>query len=294
MNSQINSSILASFVCDAYSLGAHWVYDEKELKNLPINWQELNTPQSLWHRDKECGDFTHYGDQALFLLEYINQNKTFDKEAYYNFWKAKMSHYNGYIDASSRAALGAVGASSNDLSICGRIAPLLFCSSSKEEFLENVAAFVSVTHNSPLAFNASAFFAELLWLAQENDDISSHIKSIKSNYPMFEIWIDEAIEKKECDSFETIREFGPACGIDGGFAGVIYLLLQNKSFKEIMILNAQAGGDSSARGMVVAMIFGMNADVELPTEWIDGMKNRNKIINLLNGLEQLSLENLVK
>jgi ADP-ribosylglycohydrolase len=98
---------------------------------------------------------------------------------------------------------------------------------------------------------------------------------------MFEKWIDEAIEKKECDSFETIREFGPACGIDGGFASVIYLLLQNKSFKEIMTLNAQAGGDSSARGMVVAMILGMNTDVELPTEWIDGMKNLNNINNLL-------------
>jgi len=278
----IKKSILSSFVCDAYSLGAHWVYDEKELKNLPINWESLNAPQSLWHRGKECGDFTHYGDQALFLLEFIKQNKTFEKEAYYNFWKAKMSHYEGYVDGSSRAALSAIGASSNDLSICGRIAPLLLCSSSKEEFLENVATFVSITHNSPLALNASAFFAELLWLAQDNDDIASLINTIKPNYPMFEKWIDEAIEKKEYDSFETIREFGPACGIDGGFAGVIYLLLQNKSFREIMTLNAQAGGDSSARGMVVAMILGMNADVELPTEWIDGMKNLNKINNLLN------------
>lgn len=281
MTEQMKTSILATFVCDSYSLGSHWVYDEEQLKNLPIDWEELNAPQSLWHKGKECGEFTHYGDQNLFLLEFISKNEHFNKEDYYKFWKEKMSNYKGYIDASSRESLEKIGASSQDLSICGRIAPLLLCSSSKEAFLKNVAAFVSVTHNSELALNASDFFAELLWLSQENVNISSLINTIKPNYPMFEKWIDEAIEKKESDSFETIREFGPACGIDGGFAGVIYLLLQNKSFREIMSLNAKAGGDSSARGMLVAMILGMNKEVELPSKWIEGMKNFNHINKLL-------------
>lgn len=276
----IKKSILSSFLCDTYSLGAHWVYDEKELESMTINWETLNAPHSLWHKGKESGDFTHYGDQTLFLLEFVSQNKSFNKQEYYNFWKAKMSNYTGYVDGSSRDALEAMGASSNDLSICGRIAPLLLCSSFKEEFLKNVADFVSITHNSTLALNASAFFAELLWLSQENNDIKSLINATRANYPIFQKWIDEAIEKKDSDSFETIRDFGPACGIDGGFAGVIYLLLQNKSFKELMILNAKAGGDSSARGMVVAMILGMNTDVELPSEWIEGMKNREYINKL--------------
>lgn len=281
MKNKIKKSILSSFVCDAYSLGSHWVYDEKELENLNINWGTLNAPQSLWHRGKECGDFTHYGDHTLFLLEFISQNGTFNKEDYYNFWKEKMSNYEGYVDGSSRSALEAIGASSNDLSICGRIVPMLLCSSSKDEFLTNVSSFVSVTHNSELALNASSFFAQLLWDSQESTDLVSLINAIKPNYPMLQKWIEEAIEEKDKDSFETIRDFGPACGIDGGFAGVIYLLLQNKSFQEVMTLNAKAGGDSSARGMVVAMILGMNEDVELPDKWIDGMKNITNIQTLL-------------
>lgn len=277
----IKKSILSSFVCDAYALGAHWVYDESELENLAINWETLNAPQSPWHKGKERGDFTHYGDQTLWLLEFISQNKTFNKEEYYSFWKAKMSNYKGYVDGSSRESLEAMGASSNDLSICGRIAPLLLCSSSKEEFSKNVAAFVSVTHNSALALSASAFFAELLWLSQESNEISTLINAIKANYPMLEQWINEAIEKKNSDTVETIREFGPSCGIDGGFPSAIYLLLQNKSFKEIMISNAKAGGDSSSRGMVAGMILGMNTDTELPSEWIEGMKKLNYINKLL-------------
>lgn len=268
MNEQIENAILSALVCDRYSLGAHWVYDEKELQNLPIDWESLNDPQSLWHRGKKRGDLTHYGDHMLFLIEYIRKNEGFDREAYYNFFKEKMADYKGYVDASSRGALEAIGASSNDLSICGRIAPLLLCSPTKASFLENVAAFVSVTHNSELALNASAFFAELLWHAQESDDRVQIIEQLKPKYPKLAQWIDEAIEKRDAPSFETIREFGPACGIDGGFAGAIYLLLQEKSFKEIMIENAKAGGDSSARGMAVAMILGISPSIELPKEWL--------------------------
>jgi len=268
MHENIERSILSSLVCDRYSLGSHWVYDEKELKNLPIDWETLNAPQSLWHRGKNAGDMTHYGDHTLFLVEYIRRNGSFNKETYYEFWREKMSDYTGYVDGSSRNALENIGASSQDLGICGRIAPLLLCSASKEDFLENVAAFVSITHNSPLALNASAFFAELLWHSQENDDIAALINELKPNYSGLSAWIEQAQEKKDAPSFETIREFGPACGIDGGFAGAIYLLLQDKSFKEIMIENAKAGGDSSARGMAVAMVLGMNPKIEIPQTWL--------------------------
>ncbi len=134
--------------------------------------------------------------------EFIKKNGHFNKEAYYKFWKEKMSNYEGYVDGSSRESLENIGASSQDLSICGRIAPLLLCSSSKEEFLNNVAAFVSITHNSELALNASAFFAELLWLSQENDDTLSLINELKTKYTVFTKWIDEAIEKKDDNSLE--------------------------------------------------------------------------------------------
>lgn len=272
MNANIKKSIQSSFVCDTYSLAAHWVYDEKELEGLDINWETLNAPQSLWHKGKESGDFTHYGDQTLFLLEFITKNGSFDKEVYYDFWKEKMSKYEGYIDGSSRESMASMGATSSDLSICGRITPLLLCSKSKEEFLKNVTDFVSITHNSELALSASDFFAQLLWMSQTNDDTSALINTLKPQYPLLSQWIDDAIAKKEFSSFDTIRNFGPACGIDGGFAGVIYLLLQNKDFKTLMIDNAKAGGDSSARGMVVAMILGIKGDVNLPQAWVDGMK----------------------
>jgi len=281
MTQKIQNSILSALTCDAYCLGAHWVYDENDLKNLPIDWERLNPAQSMWHKDKSAGEFTHYGDQMFYLLEFIHQNKSFDKESYYNFWKEKMTHYDGYIDGSSRNSLEGIGASSNDLSICGRIAPLLLCSDSKEKFLHNVAEFVSITHNSPLALSASEFFAQVLWMVQENKELRTIIDQLKPKYKELSPWIEQAISKKDFNSFDAIREFGPACGIDGGFAGVIYLLIQDKDFKSILVENAKAGGDSSARGMVVAMILGLKEELTLPKEWVQEMKKYKQIHTLL-------------
>ncbi len=268
MDKQIQNAINAALACDRYSLAAHWVYDETQLKNLPIDWEKLGDPQALWHKGKKAGDLTHYGDHLLFLVEFLQKHKSFDRDAYYAFWCEKMACYDGYVDASSRATLEGIGGVSQDLSICGRIAPLLLCSKNKEEFLANIEAFVSVTHNSPLALKASAFFGELLWESQKRSDRIAIIKELVPHYEEFGAWINTALAKKDAPSFETIRAFGPACGIDGGFAGVIYLLAQEKSMKALMIENAQAGGDSSARGMVVAMILGMDEKTQIPKEWM--------------------------
>ena len=79
------------------------------------------------------------------------------------------------------------------------------------------------------------------------------------------------MESKNSDTINSIRAFGPACGIDGGFAGVIHLLSLEDDFKTVMQKNAKAGGDSSARGMVVAMILGAQDDCIAHEEWMNEM-----------------------
>ena len=267
MDKKIANSILASLTTDAYLLGSHWVYDEEQLVNLPINWETLNDPQAMWHKGKVKGDFTHYGDQTYFLLEYMAENKKFNKQDFYSFWSKKMSNYTGYIDGATRNALEKMGSSSNDLSICGRFAPLLINASDRESFLVNVNELVEITHNSELAKSASQFFAELLWDSRDNQDIKGNIQNLKAKYPTLLTWINEGVSSKDENTFTTIRDFGPACGIDGGFAGVIHLLSLDDDFKTIMQKNAKAGGDNSARGIVVAMILATQENFEQNEEW---------------------------
>ncbi len=77
---------------------------------------------------------------------------------------------------------------------------------------------------------------------------------------------------KNNDTFETIRGFGPACDISGGFEGVIHLLCKYDNLRDMLVCNAKAGGDSSARGMIATIIFmaqeNKNAN-QIPSAWLN-------------------------
>ena len=275
---KIKDLVLSSLVVDSYCLGTHWIYDEEQLVNNSIDWNALNAPMAIWHKGKTAGDFTHYGDQTLWLYEFLKDKNCFDEKEYLNFWFDKMKNYTGYIDGSSRNTILNIennvspsGANSHDLSVVGRIVPLLKVSKTKEEFLKNVEKFVSITHNSQLAKESADFFAKLLVLVLEKNDIKESILKLKNECAEhLKNMIDNALNSNEEDSFKAIRNFGPACGITDGFSGVIYLLLKYNNLKEMVIANSKAGGDTSARAMIATIIFMANNEIEqLPKEWIN-------------------------
>ena len=274
---KIKDLILTTLVTDAYCLGAHWVYDEEKLKSLPINWDELNPPQAMFHHAKDAGNFTHFGDQILWLCEFLAGKSQFDPQAYEAFWFEKMQTYEGYMDGSSRTTIENIknsltpsGANSTDLSIIGRIAPLLLVSKDKEEFYTNVASFIKVTHNSAQALMCGEFFAKLLIAVLDGEPLFEAIDNLKSNYPTeFSQMIEDGLSSKDKDSFEVIRDFGPACSINDGLSGVMHLLAKYDEFQTMLIQNAKAGGDSSARGMLAALIFkASNPSAQLPQNWL--------------------------
>lgn len=277
---KIKELVLSTLVSDAYSLGAHWIYDEKQLETLDLNWEELNEPKSIWHKGKVIGDFTHYGDQTLWLYNFLEDKKSFDASEYIKYWKSKIESYNGYIDGATRETLENIkndvtptGSLSTDLSIIGRITPLLLVSKSKEDFLENVEKFVSCTHNSNEAIVSSKFFASLLLKVLLGESIEESILELKDSFDTkIQAYIINGIASKINDTFTTIREFGPACDIEGGFEGVIHLLCKYDNLKDMLIANAKAGGDTSSRAMIATMIFMAQKDKKLsqiPTSWLN-------------------------
>ena len=275
---KIKDLVTSSLVVDSYCLGTHWVYDEEQLINNSIDWNGLNAPLAMWHKGKTAGDFTHYGDQTLWLYEFLKDKDSFDEEAFRNFWFEKMQTYNGYMDGASRNTIENIknkiepsGSTSTDLSIVGRIAPLLKVSKTKDEFLKNVQKFVSITHNSQLAKECADFFAKLLILVLEKNDIKESILKLKDECnEHFQDMIEKALNSKDEDSFKAIRSFGPACGINDGFSGVIHLLIKYDNLKEMIIANSKAGGDTSARAMIATIIFMANHEIgQLPKEWMN-------------------------
>lgn len=256
--------VLASLIADSYCLGSHWIYDEKQLANLNTNWEELNPACSIWHKGKSAGEFTHYGDQINILYQYILDNNDFDLEKYIPYWKRRMESYDGYLDSATKTTLENLnnnkefpcGSPSTDLSIVGRIAPLLLVSNTKDEFLSNVEKLVKITHNSTIAVESAKFFAKVLIDILDGIEMIESIKDRKDEFSSTILnYVNEGLASVDEDTFQTIRKFGPACSIDDGFRGVIHLLAKYTNFKEVLIKNAQAGGDNSARAMIVAILF---------------------------------------
>jgi ADP-ribosylglycohydrolase len=277
---KVKELVLSSLVADAYSLGAHWIYDEQQLQSLEVDWNNLNDAKAIWHKGKTAGEFTHYGDQTLWLYQFLQNKDEFNEAEYLEFWKNKMDSYNGYIDGSSRETLENIkknkspsGSTSTDLSIVGRIAPLLLVSKSKDEFLQNVDTFVKCTHNSQEAIVTAKFFATCLLSILENKKIEEAILSLKADFDTrIQSYIYSGIASKTDDTFESIRGFGPACDIHGGFESVVHLLCKYDNYKDLIVCNARAGGDSSARAMIASIIFMAQEDKninQIPTSWLN-------------------------
>lgn len=275
----IKELILSTLVADSYSLGSHWVYDEKQLLNLDVNWNELNDAKALWHKGRKAGEFTHYGDQMLWLYNFLQNKEEFNTQEYTKYWFDRMQCYNGYIDGATRDTLANIneglfptGSSSTDLSIIGRIAPLLLVSKDKEQFLENVEKFVQITHNSNEALVASRFFAKLLLRVLAGDELNKAIEETKEKFDSkIQAYVNSAISSKTQDTADAIRNFGPACDINGGFQGTIHLLSKYDNLKDMLICNAKAGGETSARAMLATLIFMAQPDKKLsqiPTSWL--------------------------
>ena len=136
MISKSRAMVLASFVADSFALGVHWIYDTKEIEGRFGRVQHLLKPEKdSYHATKGVGEFTHYGDQALVLLESVAACTRFDLDHFSTSWRALFSNYRGYLDKATKGTVKNFaegspptesGSTSTDLAGASRIAPLVY------------------------------------------------------------------------------------------------------------------------------------------------------------------------
>lgn len=270
--------LLSTLAADSYCLGSHWVYDAKELKNLDIDWEVLNPPHVAWHEGKDKGDFTHYGDQILILNDFLKDKNTFNVTEYMIYWKEKMQTFKGYIDGSTKETLSNLdnnlnipcGSNSGDMSVIGRIVPLLKVSQTRDEFTQNTKLLAQATHNNEDVLEAMHFFSQLLLEVLDGKGIQESIIKLKEQAPpKIQAYIDAGYNSKEKETFEAIAGFGSACPTEFSFPSTMHILFKYSNFKEALIQNAKAGGDSSARAMVIAYLMTAEDSIEIvPKQWL--------------------------
>ncbi|MFT4587441.1 MAG: hypothetical protein ACI8QF_001535, partial [Limisphaerales bacterium] len=79
MDARLNGMLWGSFAGDALSLGAHWIYNPGKIKRKFERLSNYLDPlPDSYHPKRKAGDFTHYGDQSLTLLQSVGAKGAFD------------------------------------------------------------------------------------------------------------------------------------------------------------------------------------------------------------------------
>jgi len=297
MEDQKKTLVLASFVADSLALGAHWIYDTERIrKELGRVDQLLNPLPDSYHPSTHRGEFTHYGDQTMILLESVAERGAFDLEDFSARWRALFGDYKGYFDQATKATLQNfsrgktpfdAGSSSSDLAGASRISPLVCRYAQDLDALLSAARDQTrMTHNHPLVVEGAEFFARLCWRILQGDRPVSAIQDVTAEKfkgsPLSE-WVERGLASKAEESVAVIGRFGQSCHVDEAFSGVVHLIAKyEKDLKEAMIQSVMAGGDSAGRGMLVGMVLGAHLGSKgLPAEWVSGLERRKEISALI-------------
>ncbi len=297
------NGVFGAFIADSLALGPHWIYDTAEIDKKFPTLDVLSAPGTSYHPGKTKGDQTHIGDQAFLVLKNCMENGgVFDAESFMKswleFWQSGTQSYKDHAtkDTLENIAAGKpltqAASSSEELAGVARglfIAPLYsYLQKSEKEAVDAVMLQASLTHNSELVKETTKYLSEVCYSLSENQtDIQTTIKTVaeKSDSKMIKESFAKATHYAELsmDPRQAIKEIGQSCALPDAFIAVMFLLIINtKDSADILRINALAGGDSSARGLVLGTIIGIANGIDsLPSEWLNDLKLKTEIENLL-------------
>ncbi len=292
------TTVLSSFVADSLALGVHWIYDTARIEKEFGRVDTFRKPASdSYHRTKDRGEFTHYGDQTFVLLESLAAKGGFALDDFAARWRRLFEGYDGYYDQATKATLQNfslgkrpvdAGSPSNDLSGASRIAPVVFCYRTDLDTLVKAARDQTrMTHNDPHVIDGAEFFARVAWLVLRGTSPVAALEEVSSerfNNSSLWHWVRNGIESKGSESVSTIARFGQSCHVDDAFAGVVHLIAKYEdNLEEALVQAAMAGGDSAGRGMIVGMVLGAHlGERGLPGQWVSGLRRGREIMDLLD------------
>jgi len=301
MTDNAKAMVLGSFLGDSLALGVHWIYDQGQIAQTHGRLAGLKAPApGSYHPTKQAGEFTHYGDQALLLLQCVADKSGFDPGDFSARWRAMFEGgYTGYVDRATRNTLSQLaagwepqdaGSASDDLSAASRIAPLVYVYRNDiDAMVAACRAQAAMTHNNAKVVDASEFFARTTHaVLSGSSPIDAMTAAITDRFPgsPLHAWFKQGLDAVSEDSLLAIARFGQSCHVDGAFQSVVQLLARHQDAPaEALVDSAMAGGDSAARNMIVGMVLCAQSGIgSIPAGWLDSLGERSKIEELLDVL----------
>jgi ADP-ribosylglycohydrolase len=298
MNDKAQAMVLGSFAADALSLGVHWVYNTNVIDKKWGKVENYIKPERpTYHPSKDLGEFTHYGDQAMVLLESVADNSGFSLNHFAQRWQDFFKSYDGYFDSATNDTLDNLaagkditeaGSGSDDLPGAARIAPLVYCyHNAEDKLIESVRSQTAFTHNNPEVIDSAEIFARVARKVVHGTTPVAAINQVVddgfSQGPYAE-WVDEGLKSGDTDTRQAMLDFGQMCEIEAAFPCVIHLIARyEENLSQCLIENAMAGGESAGRGMIAGMILGAHLELRaIPQRWLSELKAYSLIVELMH------------
>ncbi len=298
MTDNAKAMVLGSFLGDALALGVHWIYDQGQIARAHGRLAGLEAPAlGSYHPTKQAGEFTHYGDQALLLLQCVADKSGFDPVDFSARWRSLFEGgYTGYVDRATRNTLSQLaagwepqdaGSASDDLAGASRVAPLVYVyRNDLDAMVAACRAQAAMTHNNGKILDAAEFFARTTHaVLSGSSPIDAMTAALEGRCPGSPLhgWFKLGLDAASGDSITAIARFGQSCHVDGAFQSVVQLIARHQGEPaEALVDSAMAGGDSAARNMVVGMVLcaqsGMGA---IPQDWLGALAKKDEIEALL-------------
>ena len=301
MNDRAKAMVLASFAADALALGVHWIYNTNVIDKKWGRVEEYIQPERpTFHPSKDIGDFTHYGDQTLVLLNSVAADSGFNIINFADEWQQFSKSYEGYIDGATKATLENIkagkqpteaGSDSNDLAGAARIAPLVYSYRDDiTKLIDSARAQTTVTHNNQEVIDTAAFFGSVAFTVLNGKRPLNAIQLTleeQFNREPYSTWVEEGLKSTEKDTRQAMLDLGQMCEIQAAFPCVIHLIAKYEdNLKEGLIENAMAGGDSAGRGLTVGMVLGAHLGIDaIPPKWLSDLKAYQQIVDLMDQID---------
>jgi ADP-ribosylglycohydrolase len=301
MKDRLKAMLLGSFAGDALALGPHWVYNTRVIDKKFGTVDRFYDPLTSYHAGKKKGDFTHYGDQMLVLLESTAAFGGFDLDHFSRSWRSFFESYQGYFDHATKDTLEnmhagkklqAWGSSSDDLSGASRIAPVVYaCHHDLTTLVDAARNQTTLTHNHPTVVDAAEFLALTVYrVLNGRNPLEAMAELVADKFPngLINALVTAGLDSKSGDTRQIIAQFGQMCSIEAALPATVHLIAKyEQDFRQAMVENVMAGGDSAARGMLVGMVLGAAGGTPMiPPEWTDGLNAHERITALMQNIDE--------
>ena len=251
-------ALRGALVADSLALAPHWIYDPNEIQQRFGQVDGLLEPaEGGYHSGQPKGGQTHLGYQTIVLFEALRDGADF-AERLREFWANSLS----YQDHATKTFLAGGSDRSDEMAGASRLAAVI-AAAPVGQTREAMREQVLVTHDESVVKAG----LQLVSLAERLESGRGVREAVEEEFAGSEV-LKQAIAVEGKEPAEALGALGRDCSLTSALPAVIYLLRRSKGYRETLVENVMAGGDSASRGLILGALLALSeGESAIPAQW---------------------------